>query len=684
MTLTRTLRRSGALVLAGTVLCALAASGVAGDALMPLGVVLLVFTVPVFAVSAIRHLMRGILWRVGSRLFVSYVLIGVVPILVLFCLLSVGVYFLAGQFAARRAESAFVKRQAGLLPLGQELLAPVAAASAPRRRALFEEAAGRHRELPGLLFAWIPDGQPPEGSGPIPTAALVEAALAGNPPCVLTRSGTTLLFGCASRTRSGVLLTFVPIGRELARSVEEETGIRTFPYVSRLREGRGPASGKGLTITSRKESAHIDLGATTDEGEPQAARDALETAAREKVAASMGLLEKPWLNWILPVDRPLVDWSTGKPLETERLVLRTRSSIALEFRTLFGRERFGRTRDLETGRIVLTLMSGLSAFALATYLAAALLAAFLVMRIARATRRLSLAFAEIEKGNFCARARLKGQDQLAELVSSFNRMASHLAASVSEKAEKEALDHELGVARDLQRRLLPPADFAFPGFEIAVDFRPATAIGGDFYDLSGTPGESLTVAVADVSGHGLPTGIVMASAKALLSALSRSGAEGPHLLTLLDAEITRTTDSRTFVTLAHLVFRLKERRVDFTNAGHLYPYRVTPDGGVAALANPARPLGIGLPAEFRTVPAPLAAGDLWVVLSDGIVEAVAAGRDEEFGFARLEAILSGCGGLGAATVRDRVLAEWRAFTGGDDPDDDRTLLVLRVLPTASA
>jgi serine phosphatase RsbU (regulator of sigma subunit) len=191
--------------------------------------------------------------------------------------------------------------------------------------------------------------------------------------------------------------------------------------------------------------------------------------------------------------------------------------------------------------------------------------------------------------------------------------------------------------------------------------------------------DTLTVILADVSGHGLPTGIVMASAKASASALARTGASGTRLFELLDGEVRRTTDARTFVTLAHVRFRRREGVVEYTNAGHLYPYRAEPDGTVTALANPTRPLGLNLPVTFRTVTAQLREGDLWVVLSDGIVEATAAGGDEQFGFARLERILAEGRGTSAAALRDRILSAWRAFTGTDEPTDDRTLLVLKAV-----
>ena len=170
----------------------------------------------------------------------------------------------------------------------------------------------------------------------------------------------------------------------------------------------------------------------------------------------------------------------------------------------------------------------------------------------------------------------------------------------------------------------------------------------------------------------------MASAKASLSALASASRDAIPVLESLDEEVRRTTDSRTFVTLAHLRFLFDTGAVEFTNAGHLYPYRIDPLGTVSSLANPARPLGVRLPGTFRTVRAPLVAGDLWVLYSDGIVEALSP-TGEVFGFPRLEALLARSAGCSAAETRDRILGAWREFTGGDAPADDRTLLVLKVV-----
>jgi sigma-B regulation protein RsbU (phosphoserine phosphatase) len=131
------------------------------------------------------------------------------------------------------------------------------------------------------------------------------------------------------------------------------------------------------------------------------------------------------------------------------------------------------------------------------------------------------------------------------------------------------------------------------------------------------------------------------------------------------------------VTLAHARFRLDQKLVEFTNAGHLYPYRIAAGGQVTSIENPSRPLGVELPSPFTTVQAELAGGDLWVFFSDGIIEATSA-AGEPFGFERLERVLAGSAGISAAELRDRILSEWRAFTGHDDPEDDRTLIVFQI------
>ncbi len=672
MTLTKTFRRSGLVVLAGVVLLVAGAAGVRGGFWTPVGIVFLLLAGPVFLVSLFRHLMRGLLWRVGTRLLVSYLLL-VLPILFLVVVAYAGVWLVAAQVAGKRVEQALEKRR-DILQTTARLLADRfgETASPEAHKAAFEELTAPVRTLGDVGYDYVPEGGKEESQGtPGGVSLLPRAWLPALPSFFIGHDGSQDFFAAVERRRSGTLVLTLRTGTSFRMAIERELGMKIDVRRARQLPGNAPSATGKTTLSVGNQ--RFDLERTEGDG-----AEAATPPAAGAPRAGSGPIYGRWVLYPVSLAVDLVDWSTGAPLPEERIVLLLHTSIADEARALFGEIRIGRTAT-PSSDVALAVMKGLGIAALVVFALATLLAAVLALRISRATRRLSQGVAEIENGNYAHRVVLPGNDQLSRLVDGFNEMTSHLETSVRERAEKAALEHELEVARSLQRRLLPPADFSYPGVEIAIDFHPAAAIGGDFYDLvASDPPGVLTVVLADVSGHGLPTGIVMASAKASLSALVQAGATGADLFSRLDAEVTRTTDSRTFLTMAYLRFSFAERRIFHTNAGHLYPYRVTPAGAVSSLVNPARPLGLGLPVVFRTVEAPLEAGDLWVLLSDGIVEATRPESDEEFGFVRLESVLAGAAGDTAVATRDRVLAAWREFTGGDEPTDDRTLIVLRI------
>jgi serine phosphatase RsbU (regulator of sigma subunit) len=689
MYFTRTFKISGLATLAGSGMIGV------GFGLKPAGILLLFVALPVFAVSATRHLLRGLLWRVGSRLFVSYILIGVLPLPLLFLLAYGGVYLLSGQLAGRRVEAALQRHQAALERIAAELIGRFEAApSAAERRAQFSNVAARETAmLPNLGYAYQPKSRAVEGSGPLPAAELLpRRALERGSFSGIARLKDQTFLAVLEYGAHGELVVIHPLGDKLRRQIEKETAVG-FSFTAADFEGdqgkgeTAPAaaaqpakpSGKpGLTVRVHGKEAQFKVLKGPDEqaSEVTGQPDLDLFKGSSAGAGGRGPIFGRWVYGILPLEQPVVDWGSGAPASAQRLLLLVNSSVATEYRRLFAHSTIGEAGE-DTGTIVLKIMVGLGVFTGVVYLLASLLAGLLVLRIARATRRLTVGFGEINRANFSHRATLRGRDQLAGLVEDFNRMAGHLEASVQQRAEKEALELQLQVARDLQRRLLPSSDFEFPGVEIATDFRPAAAIGGDFYHFVVEGEQRLVVVIADVSGHGLATGIVMAAAKAALSALASTGANTTAILHTLDQEILRTTDRRTFVTLAHARFRLDQKLVEFTNAGHLYPYRIAAGGQVTSIENPSRPLGVELPSPFTTVQAELAGGDLWVFFSDGIIEATSA-AGEPFGFERLERVLAGSAGISAAELRDRILSEWRAFTGHDDPEDDRTLIVFQI------
>ena len=666
MAFTKTFRRSGLATVAGALLAA-AGSRFPGGPLTPIGALVLCLALPVFLVSAFRHLLRGLLWRVGSRLFVSYLLL-VAPLAFLAAVVYAGVWLVAAQVAGQRLERALEARRETLQKTARLLADRFEETASPsERQKAFRTLAAPVAAFGDAGYDFLPEGGREESFGtPDGISLLPRPWLPAVPTLLIGHDGQRDFFAAIERRKGRTLVLTLRTGPSFRAALERDLGmeidVRRARPASETAPGRTPKATLSLG-KERFELERIEGGGGTP----------LPSAVS---AAGSGPIFGRWILYPVSLTVDHVDWTTGRPLPDERVLFLLHSSVAEEAAHLFGEIRVGKSAT-RSADVALAVMKSLGIAAAVVFVLATTIAAVLALRISRATRRLTQGVAEVEKGNFAHRVVLKGNDQLSRLVAGFNEMTAHLEASVAERAGKAALERELAVARDLQRRLLPPADFACAGFEIAVDFRPAAAIGGDFYDLVAESPGTLTVVLADVSGHGLPTGLVMASAKASLTALVRSGRKGAELLTELDAEIRRTTESRTFVTMAYLRFLVGEGRVEYTNAGHLYPYRVAPDGRVTSLPNPARPLGLDLPGTFTTVTAPIEAGDVWVLMSDGIVEATRSGSDDEFGFARVEKALTAAKGLRAAAVRDLLLAEWRAFTGGDEPVDDRTLVVLR-------
>ena len=664
MTVTRTFKVSGLALLAGILLVNVGADEGLLEAAKVLGVLAIVFAAPVFGVSALRHLLRGLLWRVGSRLFVSYLLIGVLPLLLVAGLISAALFILAGQSGARRAETRLTARLDALEAKASEFVG--------RERARRPETATGSGSFDG--WALLPTRGRAEGDGPLGTD-LGKIAVPDNGLRAFVRSGERTFLLVGRPTKAGTLFLYRGADATFEDDLSAEAGLNVRFGLGKTEANEGATASQvegtksGLTIESPGKKTRVStLNADERKGR----------AEKKPGPGDDGLVV-----WFLPLDLPILDAATGAPAKDRGAALLVRTSMPAEFRSLFGQAELSSSGD-GAGSVAIRVLKALGISTGVVYLLALVVASILVFRIARAARRLSNGFAEIEKGNFAVREKLRGRDQLSGLVTSFNEMAGHLEASVSARAEAEALGRELAIARDLQRRLLPSPDFAFPGVELAADFRPAAAIGGDFYHFLGEGDSRLTVVIADVAGHGLPAGIVMASALASLSALSRGGTDTPTLLAHLDDEVRRTTERHAFVTLAHVRFDLAARTAGFTNAGQIYPYRVAPDGTVSSVENPAKPLGAGRPVDRVTVTVPLVDGEVWVFLSDGVVEAMSPDGAEAFGFARLERTLSPCGGKGARDVLDAVLAAWRAHTGGDDPEDDRTVVVVRVLGPSGA
>lgn len=245
-------------------------------------------------------------------------------------------------------------------------------------------------------------------------------------------------------------------------------------------------------------------------------------------------------------------------------------------------------------------------------------------------------------------------------------------------AERERQRVELETARRIQSSILPQLPDQLHGIELAHAYQPATEVGGDFYDVLALEDGRLAVAVGDVAGHGVASGLIMSVAKSALAVQVSFDPEVEPVFATLNRLVFQSARRRLLTTLCYGLVDPRQGRVRYASAGHLFPYRVTAEGRVDALRSVAYPLGVRSQLTVEVASLDLSSGDCLFLFSDGIIEARAEGSDELFGFTRLEQVLATCAGHSAARMRDTVLEAVDRFVRRTPQEDDRTVLVLRM------
>lgn len=250
-------------------------------------------------------------------------------------------------------------------------------------------------------------------------------------------------------------------------------------------------------------------------------------------------------------------------------------------------------------------------------------------------------------------------------------------------AERERQRVELETARRIQSSILPELPPRLAGVDLAHAYLPASEVGGDFYDVLALEDGRLAVAVGDVAGHGVSSGLVMSMAKSALAVQVTFDPEVESVFRTLNRTVYQTARKRLLATFCYAVLDPVRRELLYASAGHLYPYRIGAAGKVEALESTGYPLGVRRTLEVEPRLARLDAGDALFLFSDGLVEARAEGSDDLFGFERLEESLGRHAGGSVESLRDGVLADVVAFTGGREREDDVTVVVLRLPAGAS-
>jgi len=251
------------------------------------------------------------------------------------------------------------------------------------------------------------------------------------------------------------------------------------------------------------------------------------------------------------------------------------------------------------------------------------------------------------------------------------------------RRNKERLAKEVAFAQTIQRALLPTElPRRIKGVDVAMRLEPASELGGDFYDFLALEPNTLTVAVGDVSGKGVPAALYSAFAGELVRSRTfrrrytkvRTGpaATLESMNTILHA---RQLESY-YCTLCYAHFDFKRRAVTMANSGLPYPIHASAEG-VGQMHSPGVPLGSLPGITYDEVTADLGTGDVFVFFSDGISEAMNAGG-AEFGTDRLIGVIEQHRARPAQEIADAIFAAVYDFCGEAEQNDDRTAVVLKI------
>jgi sigma-B regulation protein RsbU (phosphoserine phosphatase) len=279
-----------------------------------------------------------------------------------------------------------------------------------------------------------------------------------------------------------------------------------------------------------------------------------------------------------------------------------------------------------------------------------------------------------------------GNDYLTkpfELLEVKARVRSLLKAKAYADAVREAMARDLRIAREIQMGILPadPAAAAKgTGLDVHAFIEPARQVGGDLYEVLRAADDRVVVALGDVSGKGIPAALFMAVAVTVLRTLARQIVEPDEILRRLNDELAEQNPRGMFVTMQCLVFDMKRKLVSCAGAGHHQLAILSPGARPRlACASTGRPAGLMLGNPITRETLPLEAGEMFVLFSDGVSEAM--NEDEAFyGEERLLATLGAMPNAGSAETVTRVMTDLRAFTAGAKQSDDITVVAAQDAP----
>jgi sigma-B regulation protein RsbU (phosphoserine phosphatase) len=261
-------------------------------------------------------------------------------------------------------------------------------------------------------------------------------------------------------------------------------------------------------------------------------------------------------------------------------------------------------------------------------------------------------------------------------------MAAQAASAIEtarlyqEELQAERVRKQIAMAGDVQRRMIPARPPQHPTLTFGTVYQPSLGVGGDFYDFIEFPDGRVGVAIADVVGKGIPAALMMASVRSVLRATALTGRRVSRVIEDVNRHLSRDTLTSEFATLFYCVVSQDGRRLTYCNAGHNPPLLLR-NGRISELAEGGLVIGIHRDEHYGQSRVPLRAGDVVLLYTDGITEALSF-EGRRFGVERLRESLCKYGNLAARPIVNNILWDVRRFVGLAEQSDDQTMVAIKV------
>jgi phosphoserine phosphatase RsbU/P len=611
------------------------------------------------AVMAIVHLMfrfigwwrSRLLWSLRNRLIVAYLFIALVPILLILTLTvlagrilysQLGAYLLYEDIRARintiadMSEHIAAAHSAPLKGMSEEDLEQILAA---------QSHAVHDRELPGLSITFSDD-------------ATLLRRIAGNADSFagLLQEEDKLSLTSMHNMRDGrtprVVTLRVPVKPEFLAAIAPDVGAIQLNLMQKFRGGSAQT-----VIYESAGGQYIAAG---------------RIAARDRALQREGFWIDPAISVVSRLNSVYV--SKSGEVEQNHPVLAVTNARPSRLNARI----FNSLGELRDSYLLLFIIVGSVFFVIEV--AALITGITLTRRITTAIAELYQATQYVQSGDLTHRVRIERRDQLGVLGESFNLMTGSIGGLIEEQKQRQRLENEISIAREVQNQLFPKRLPSVPGVEVEAICKAARSVSGDYYDFIQLSPTHIAVAIADISGKGISAALLMASLQAALrSQLLMGGSETldtAELVSRLNKHLVRNTADDRFATFFIAVYDSATRTMRYTNAGHLPSFLLSRNQAVH-LDKGGMVLGIYEECEYEQNSVNVPADALLIGYSDGLVEPENV-YGEEFGVRRLQegAVRVQNSPPSAVALSLMTLAE--EWAGSAEQADDMTVIVARL------